>query len=124
MDSMTKEQLRWALLDKGIPIHGTKADLEHRLLQRLELEGKDAAEFYLEVQANGTITVSLLYSILSKEMTKMTREMTEHHNKQMMSECNKQMTELQTKMSELLTERTELLIEREKFLKEQYKQMT
>lgn len=54
VDSMNKTQLR-ALEAKEKSMQGTKADLELRLKERLELDGIDITKFYLEeVQAEET----------------------------------------------------------------------
>ena len=107
MDNTNKKQLQRALEAKELSTQGTKADLELRLKERLELEGKDAAEFYLEVQTNGKMK-----AYVEKKQPSLN---------DVMAFLKERMKDQMTKMNDRVTE---LLIERKKFLKEQTKQNT
>ena len=72
MDRLSKKQLQWALEAKELSTQGTKANLELRLKERLDLEGMDIAEFYLEeVEAEETgakeqVSMSDLMALMTK----------------------------------------------------------
>ena len=93
VNNMNKKQLQRALEAKGLSTQGTKADLELRLKEHLELEGMDIAEFYLEEEEpeeTGAKEQVSLYDIMAfmKEQSRQIRridekmtEQTEHNKK-------------------------------------------
>ena len=76
---MNKKQLQQALEAKELSTQGTKADLELCLKERLELEGMDITEFYLEEvepEETGAKEQISLYDVMA-----LLKEQLEHNKK-------------------------------------------